>query len=208
MAANHDAAAAERVEAVLSLVATRADPRERAHLEAFGRAYLAGLDAEDVIERDALDLYGAMRSLWQVAGTRTPGEARVRVFNPSVDEQGWQSPHTVVEIVNDDMPFLVDSVQMEVLRQGLAVNLIAHPIVTVQRDATGSLMVSLRYSLLLSPKSGGPAVDSGYNRRERSRTTEKPPRIASMLACKGRADETSNSGFVPLATGGTDRFTV
>jgi glutamate dehydrogenase len=139
MAANNDAAAAERVEAVLALVATRADPRDRAHLEAFGRAYLAGLDAEDVIERDALDLYGAMRSLWQVAATRTPGEAKVRVFNPSVDEQGWQSPHTVVEIVNDDMPFLVDSVQMEVLRQGLAVNLIAHPIVTVQRDAGGRL---------------------------------------------------------------------
>ena len=139
MAANHDAAAAERVEAVLSLVATRADPRERAHLEEFSRAYLAGLDAEDVIERDALDLYGAVRSLWQVAATRAPGEAKVRVFNPSVDEQGWQSPHTVVEIVNDDMPFLVDSVQMEVLRQGLAVNLIAHPIVTVQRDAGGRL---------------------------------------------------------------------
>ncbi len=139
MAANHDAAAAERVEAVLAQVAARADPRERAHLEEFSRAYLAGLDAEDVIERDALDLYGAIRSLGQVAATRTPGEAKVRVFNPSVAEQGWQSPHTVVEIVNDDMPFLVDSVQMEVLRQGLAVNLIAHPIVTAQRDAGGRL---------------------------------------------------------------------
>ncbi len=120
MAVNHDAAAAERVEAVLALVAERADPGERAQLEDFARACLAGLDAEDVTEREALDLYGAVRSLWQAAATRRAGEAKVRVFNASVEEQGWQSPHTVVEIVNDDMPFLVDSVQMEVLRQGLA----------------------------------------------------------------------------------------
>ena len=137
MATNHDAAAAERVEAVLALVAARADAGERAHLEQFAHACLEGLDAEDVAEREALDLYGAVRSLWQAAATRAAGTARVRVFNPSVEEHGWQSPHTVVEIVNDDMPFLVDSVQMEVLRQGLAVNLIAHPVVTVRRDAAG-----------------------------------------------------------------------
>jgi glutamate dehydrogenase len=137
MTAKNDAAAADRAQAVLDLVAGRAEDRERDELLTFARTYLAGLDAEDVIEREALDLYGAIRSLRQFAGTRTPGEAKVRVLNPSVEEHGWQSPHTVVQIANDDMPFLVDSMQMEVMRQGLALNFIAHPIVTVRRDADG-----------------------------------------------------------------------
>ena len=129
-----DVAATERVESTLALVAERAPAAEREELLALASAYLTGVDAEDLRERDVLDLYGAVRSLWQFAATREPGVAKVRVFNPSVEEHGWQSTHTVVEIVNDDMPFLVDSMQMEMLRQRLTLHFIAHPIVVVQRD--------------------------------------------------------------------------
>ena len=51
---------------------------------------------------------------WNFARKREPGRAQVRVFNPTIEEHGWQSTHTIIEIVNDDMPFLVDSVTMEV----------------------------------------------------------------------------------------------
>ena len=66
----------------------------------------------------------------------------MRVFNPTIEEHGWQSTHTIVEIVNDDMPFLVDSVTMEVNRHGLTLHLIIHPIVAVTRDADGTLTAS------------------------------------------------------------------
>ena len=49
---------------------------------------------------------------------REPGETKVRVYNPEFDADGWQSTHTAVEIVTDDMPFLVDSVSMELNRRG------------------------------------------------------------------------------------------
>ena len=68
---------------------------------------------------------------------REPGKARVRVFNPTIEEHGWQSTHTIIEIVNDDMPFLVDSVTMEVNRHGLTLHLIIHPLILVNRDADG-----------------------------------------------------------------------
>src|SRR5205814_1455430 len=55
------------------------------------------------------------------------------------EEHGWQSTHTVVEIVNDDMPFLVDSVTMEVNRHASTLHLILHPILAVQRGADGAL---------------------------------------------------------------------
>ena len=59
------------------------------------------------------------------------------MFNPTLEEHGWQSTHTIIEIVNDDMPFLVDSVTMEVNRHGLTLHLIIHPIVAIERGADG-----------------------------------------------------------------------
>ena len=50
-----------------------------------------------------------------------PGEAKVRVYNPDFEQHGWQSPHTVIEIVTDDMPFIVDSVTMELERHGYGI---------------------------------------------------------------------------------------
>src|SRR5579863_2473260 len=64
----------------------------------------------DVAERRARDLCGAALSLWGFAQRRRPGQPKIRVFNPTAAEDGWSSPRTIVEIVNDDMPFLVASV--------------------------------------------------------------------------------------------------
>ena len=50
------------------------------------------------------ELIGAVLSLWELGQQRTPGVPKIRLSRP--DPQG----HTVIEIVNDDMPFLVDSV--------------------------------------------------------------------------------------------------
>ena len=76
-------------------------------------------------------------SHWQFARKREPGKTKIRVFNPVAGEHGWASRHTVVEVVNDDMPFLVDSASMEVNRQGLTLHLIVHPIFAVERDKAG-----------------------------------------------------------------------
>ena len=128
-----------RVDEVARLVATRIAPDLRATLQDFAVRYYAQVDTEDLEERQPADLYGAALSHWNFARRREPGHARVRVFNPTLEEHGWQSRHTVVEIVNDDMPFLVDSVVMEINRHGLTLHLIIHPIVGVVRAADGAL---------------------------------------------------------------------
>jgi glutamate dehydrogenase len=133
-----ESAAAERTKATLAVVDKRSGDGEREAIARFAQSFLEGLDAEDVAEREVLDLYGAIVSLWRFAATREPGEAKLRVFNPSVEEHGWQSTHTVIEVANDDMSFLVDSLQMEVLRQGLTLHLIAHPIVTGRSGAASA----------------------------------------------------------------------
>ncbi|TMH60726.1 MAG: NAD-glutamate dehydrogenase [Betaproteobacteria bacterium] len=139
MKANGEGGGAQRLDEVLKLVRTKVAPAQRAAVEDFAIRYFQDVDAEDLSERQPADLYGAALSHWNFARRREPGRLRVRVLNPTLEEHGWQSTHTVVEIVNDDMPFLVDSVTMEVNRHGLMLHLIIHPIVAVERAADGTL---------------------------------------------------------------------
>ena len=133
MASGAGPGSSERIDQVLALVREKVAPEARGPVEAFVRGYYRQVDPGDLAERAAADLYGAALSHWNFARRREPGAPKVRVFNPSVGEHGWQSSHTVIEIVNDDMPFLVDSVTMEVNRHGLTLHLTVHPILRVNR---------------------------------------------------------------------------
>ena len=128
-----------RIDAVVALINSRTQKSERASLTTFARGYFERVDPEDLAAREVEDLYGALLSHWQFARTRESGSAKIRVFNPGAGEHGWASRRTVVEIVNDDMPFLVDSASMEVSRQALTLHLIVHPIFAVERDKSGTL---------------------------------------------------------------------
>src|SRR5215213_11957835 len=108
--------------------------------EAFTRQLYRWVAPEDIAERDPLDLYGVAVGHFNFAREREPGKPKVRVYNPRFEERGWQSPHTAVEIVTDDMPFLIDSVSMELNRRGCGVHLIIHPVLSVRRDAGGGLL--------------------------------------------------------------------
>ncbi|WP_406488714.1 NAD-glutamate dehydrogenase [Streptomyces sp. NBC_01650] len=95
---------------------------------------------EDIAGRDPVDVFGAASSHYRLAGTRPQGTANVRVHTPTVEENGWTCSHTVVEVVTDDMPFLVDSVTNELSRQGRGIHVVIHPQVVVRRDVTGKLI--------------------------------------------------------------------
>src|SRR5437773_1135330 len=82
----------------------------------------------DIVGRNPRDLCGAALSLWRFAERRRPGQAKIRVHNPDPLADGWSSPHTIVEIVNDDMPFLVDSISLAISGSGRVVHLVIHPI--------------------------------------------------------------------------------
>jgi len=93
----------------------------------------------DIAERSPSDLLGAALSFWRFAERRRLSQAKVRVYNPDPAADGWSSPHTIVEIVNDDMPFLVDSISLAINASGRVIHLVIHPIFTVARDAKGRL---------------------------------------------------------------------
>lgn len=62
------------------------------------------------------------------------------MHTPTVEENGWTCSHSVVEVVTDDMPFLVDSVTNELSRQSRGIHVVIHPQVVVRRDLTGKLI--------------------------------------------------------------------
>ncbi len=130
---------AELIDTVCARIRERLPDDQIAPCEAFVRQYYHWVPAEDLAGRSPLDLYGAAVAHWNLIQQRGPGEAKVHVYNPEFEHHGWQSPHTVVEIVTDDMPFIVDSVTMELVRQGYGIDLVIHPVIRVRREESGAL---------------------------------------------------------------------
>lgn len=106
---------------------------------AFLQRYYLHTAPEDLADRDPVDAFGAAVSHYRLAEVRPQGTANVKVHTPTVEENGWTCSHSVVEVVTDDMPFLVDSVTNELSRQGRGIHVVIHPQVTVRRDLTGEL---------------------------------------------------------------------
>ena len=108
-------------------------------LELFLTHYAASLATEALSERSADDLAGAVLSLWSFAQEREPGCAKIRVFNPRGNGNGWGSAFAIIEIVNDDMRFLVESALGVLQRHEQPVHVLVHPVLAVSRDASGQL---------------------------------------------------------------------
>jgi glutamate dehydrogenase len=119
----------ELIESVCERVRERVAPEDVAEAEAFVRAYYRGAPAEDLRGREPVDLYGAALSHWSFGKGREPDEALVRVYNPTFEQHGWQSAHTAIDIVSVDMPFLVDSVSMELSRRENGIHVLVHPVI-------------------------------------------------------------------------------
>ncbi|HEX2253645.1 MAG TPA: NAD-glutamate dehydrogenase [Thermoanaerobaculia bacterium] len=126
----------EKIERVVHRVRERAGAAEGSGVGRFVRRLFGSVTADDVLTTEEDDLAGVALSLWHLAAERRPGQAEVRVFNPG-SEHGWSTPHTVVQIVNDDMPFLVSSVTAALSRQNHDLHLVLHPVLPVRRDARG-----------------------------------------------------------------------
>src|SRR5882724_13134838 len=107
----------------------------------FIRSYFRGVGEEDLAERTpAILAKAALEHLAFGSERRPAGQSLVRVFNPDPQRDGFESPHTMVMVVTDDAPFLVDSLGIVFRRAEVAVHLIVHPVLDVRRDGRGRLV--------------------------------------------------------------------
>ena len=105
----------------------------------FVRSYFARVPVDDVRGRTPQELAAKARAFLSFAGTRRSGKPLVRVYTPDEKADGWTGTHTVIEIVNDNMPFLVDSVVYALNARGFGTRLVVHPVMTAWRDGKGQL---------------------------------------------------------------------
>lgn len=128
-----------QVMAEVSRLAMEAMPGES--FEEFEK-FLVGFYAQgpdDLMSEDPETLFAMANSMWQMALKRPAGKPLVKVLNPRGKKDGWASKHTVLQIVNDDMPFLVDSITgCLAVTLHYRIHMMHHPILPVGRDKTGA----------------------------------------------------------------------
>ena len=127
------------MEEVMALARERVSSEDLDLVLAFITGYYAGVSPDDLAEREVGDLYGAAAAHLNLARRRAPGTPKIRVYNPRIEQHGWQSTHTIVEVVTDDMPFLVDSVRMVLNRRGYTSHLVVHPVMRFHRGEGGRI---------------------------------------------------------------------
>ena len=126
----------------------------------FVSAYFENTDPDETAARGPATLYAIANAHWRLLDTPHAAQnATLRVFNPTLAEDGFVSEHSVVQIVHEDMPFLVDSVTMAINRGNRTAHWIVHPLMGVERDEAGKIISASHVA-----KGAASGQDAGSNR--------------------------------------------
>ncbi len=112
---------------------------EAEKLMAFAAEYFHRYPLEELTGRPMDDVFGALLHIWRFLGNYSGPTPRIEVFNPDLERDGWLCPHTLLLVLQRDMPFLVDSVRIELNRRNIAIHAIKSTLLKVQRDKDGAL---------------------------------------------------------------------
>jgi len=127
----------ERIATSSRRLRKRADPLPA---DEFIRQYYHGVAEEDLAEYRSEELAAAALAHLRFGSVRKPSQPLVRIYNAEEARDGWTSRHTVLEVVVEDMPFLVDSLGMVLTQAGLTIHMMVHPVLAVRRDRSGRLI--------------------------------------------------------------------
>ncbi len=121
--------------------------KDKGEIVAFASYFFANGNADDFTGYSPRDIAAIARSAFEFRKQRQSGKSKIRIFNPEPGSDGWSDPHTVIEILNDDMPFLVDSVLDELAESSNPITLLLHPVEKLRRLVkTGAITTSTKGS--------------------------------------------------------------
>jgi glutamate dehydrogenase len=131
-----------RQEIIDAILASRHSSRvlkNKSDIKRYLRQYFVNVPYEDLVGRDEEIMARIALDQLEFAAERRRGQALFRIYNANEKEHGYSSSFTFIEMVNDDMPFLVDSAAAAISRQNLVAHITVHPIISVNRDKSGNL---------------------------------------------------------------------
>ncbi|GGD42864.1 NAD-glutamate dehydrogenase [Pseudoxanthomonas indica] len=133
------AAAGFSLQPIFAAIRKRVAVARQDEAQTFAEAFYKRMEADEYPNHGPAAWAALAVDMLDFARQRKPGTANVRVFNATAQANGWDSPHTVLQIINDDMPFLVDSVSMTLADMGVGVHVLGHPLVRFTRDKSGKV---------------------------------------------------------------------
>ena len=169
-------------------------------LAGFAQAYIRRIPDEYVAALSDDALFAELRSVFDFITLREPGSTAVRVFNPVAEVHGYDRESTVVDIVVDDSPFLVDSVHAAIERAGHSVTLDAHAVMAVERDQSGTL-VDVGH-----PRSGESRESVQHYVLEHALTDEESARLHEELQAVLEDVRLAVRDFHPMIDGAISRM--
>ena len=103
----------------------------------FAKRFFSGASPEDVAAFSAKAQQSIARLFFDAAAKRQPGESFLSVYTPDFEREGFAAPVTILAAINDDKPFLVDSILSELGERGEKIHAVFHPIFRVNRSPQG-----------------------------------------------------------------------
>jgi len=107
---------------------------------AFAQAYVRRIPDEYISSSSDEEVFAELRSVFEFISVRNDDGVDVRVYNPDLTDHGFEHGRTVVDIVVDDSPFLVDSVRAAIEAADNTVTIDAHAPIGTKRDGGGRLV--------------------------------------------------------------------
>ena len=135
------------IDQLISYAKKELSKSEAALFTVFTRLYYSQAHLDDFEDQTPENLYGMVKSHWELLKHRQSNGLKIRVFNPDKNHDNWDSQHTVIQVITDDMPFIVDSMRMELNRMGMTIHLMIYMGgMKIERDEQGKVVNIFSYN--------------------------------------------------------------
>ncbi len=124
---------------LIDLIKEKHKKIEASVIDVFIEKYFESVTHHEFTEKSIEEVYGATLSSWEFMQKRQQNRIKIEVFNPDLAKDGWQSTHTVIQILAPDMPFLIDTVRMEINRRHMSVHTAQASTICTIRSEVGKL---------------------------------------------------------------------
>lgn len=137
MPSNRDQLKDNILQNLLHQIERRNESGNAERLSRFTRAYYRVSPVEELNERSIENLYGATLSIWNWLQSWKGDRKHLRVFNPELETQGWHCSRTVIQLIQENMPFIVDTVRLELNRRGVGIHVVHSCVIDVKPTSEG-----------------------------------------------------------------------
>ena len=127
-------------EQLAQTISAKLAPKEAERLRAFATLFFEHYPIEELHGHDINDLIGMLRDAYGFLSSYKQRRVKVKVFNPTIDSDGWTSNNTVVMVHYNDVPFVIDSVRMAISNSGITIKAINNLVMESVRNKGGELL--------------------------------------------------------------------